>query len=164
MIRYIFIIVVLMLGVYFICNFNKKIQEGFSTGECQDILIQEGPKIALYSKKMAKIPGVNPIYFENLEEYIEYLNWQRNHNIRCPVLFFQKSIDAQGNDVYAIRPSPTDLQGGLPHELPNIGGKRDKSLLYDASKDDPPFNTNSYPSFDPHNQYIGLDVPLDKMK
>ena len=26
-----------------------------------------------------------------------------------------------------------------------------------------PFNENSFPAYDPDNQYIGLDTPLDKM-
>ena len=39
----------------------------------------------------------------------------------------------------------------------------EKSLLIDASRDDPPYNKKQYPGFDPDNQYIGIDVPLDKM-
>ena len=35
--------------------------------------------------------------------------------------------------------------------------------LLDAGRDDPPFNKNSYPGFDQKNQYIGINVPLDKM-
>ena len=63
--------------------------------------------------KLAEIPGVNPITFDNLEEYVEFLDWQKSQGIRCPVLFLQKSIDSQGESIYSIRPSPTDLQGGL---------------------------------------------------
>ena len=164
-IKYIFIILMFFLGIYFICKFKDVTKkESFVSGECQNVLIQEGNDILLYNKQMAKIPGVNPIKFNNLEEYVEFLEWHRSHNIRCPVLYFQKSIDVQGNDVYAIRPSPTDLQGGIPHVLPNDNGKYEKSKLYDAGRDDPPFNSNSYPAYDKDNQYIGLEVPLDEMK
>ena len=38
----------------------------------------------------------------------------------------------------------------------------EESLLYDSTRDDKPFNTNQYPGFDMDNQYIGLEVPLDK--
>tara|TARA_Y100001958_G_C20785424_1_gene255212 strand:+ start:167 stop:433 length:267 start_codon:yes stop_codon:yes gene_type:complete len=37
------------------------------------------------------------------------------------------------------------------------------SKLIDAARDDPPYNKNSYPGFDAHDQYIGLYTPLDKM-
>ena len=36
----------------------------------------------------------NRIYLETTQEYKEFLEWQRSQNIRCPVLHFQKSIDA----------------------------------------------------------------------
>ena len=33
-----------------------------------------------------------------------------------PVLFLQEETNAQGEDVFRVRPSPFDLQGGLPSE------------------------------------------------
>ena len=48
--------------------------------------------------------------------------------------------------------------------LPKQGTKVEQSKLYDAGRDDPPYNKNSYPAFDKMNQYIGLDVPLDQIK
>ena len=33
-----------------------------------------------------------------------------------------------------------------------------------ANKNDPPYNKNLYPGFDPDNQYVGLITPLDKLK
>ena len=35
--------------------------------------------------------------------------------------------------------------------------------LYDASRDDPPFNKNSYPGFDENDQNIGRNTVLDRM-
>ena len=35
--------------------------------------------------------------------------------------------------------------------------------LFDAGRDDPPYNYNSYPSYDQQDQYIGLNTPLDQM-
>ena len=57
---------------------SKTIYEGYSnnTPSCPDILIQKGSKIYLYNSKKAKIPGVNPIEFDNLEDYVQYLDWQ----------------------------------------------------------------------------------------
>ena len=36
-------------------------------------------------------------------------------------------------------------------------------MLVDAGRNDPPYNTGDYPAFDAWNQYIGEEVPLDKM-
>jgi len=129
-----------------------------SSSSCPDILIQKGKSFYLYNSKQAKVPGINPIEFENLEDYTEYIDWKRSQGIRCPVLYLQQSYDAQGKREFKIRPSPDNQMGGLP---PSMTGQQ--SQLFDATHDDPTFNTNLYPGFDPHNQYIGLDTPLDKM-
>jgi hypothetical protein len=160
------VFIILLCAAYIINQAFKpsKVKESFSLNhQCPDILIQKGKYIYLYNSKIAKIPGVNPIKFNNLEDYVEYLRWQRNQKIRCPVLFFQHSYDTQGNGVYKNRPGPTNLQGGLPL-MPGLPKKElIKSKLLDAGHDDPPYNQNLYPGYDPQNQYIGLVTPLDKM-
>ena len=111
------------------------------------------------------------------------MEWQRSQGIRCPVLFMQYSYDAQGKNVLTVRPDPEDKQGGLPPvKTENINDNDDlndvtvtvqknytpyqlppKRMLLDANRDDPPYNNNQYPGFDPDNLYIGVDVPLDKI-
>lgn len=162
------LIITIISGYYVYINNHK---EGFvSIGNCPDVLIQDGKKIYLYNSKRAKVAGVNPIQFENLEEYVEFLDWQRHNGLRCPVLFLQKSYDAQGNSNFRIRPSPLNLQGGLNTTSTtanssllndNQSSISTPSLLIDANKNDPPYNQNSYPDFDAHNQYIGVKTPLD---
>ena len=107
------IIAVFLLGLYFMCR--PDVIEGFDNKNhsCPNILIQKGSQFYLYNSKQANVPGVNPITFDNLEDYTEFLDWQRSQGIRCPVLFLQESYDAQGNAVYNARPSPDNLQGGL---------------------------------------------------
>ncbi len=83
------------------------------SSRCPNILIQKGAKYYLYNSNIVKVPGVNPIMFNNLEEYVEFLEWQRGAGIRCPVLYVQNTYNAQGERVYKIRPSATELQGGL---------------------------------------------------
>jgi hypothetical protein len=78
------------------------------------MLIQKGKNFYLYNSNLAEVPGVNPIEFENLEDYVEFIDWQRSQGIRCPVLYLQHSYDAQGQSGYKIRPSVTEPQGGLP--------------------------------------------------
>ena len=103
----------------------QSVFEGMTTsGEsrCPNILIQKGAKYYLYNSTLTKVPGVNPIMFNNLEEYVEFVDWQRGAGIRCPVLYVQNTYDAQGERVYKIRPSPTELQGGLPPSRNALSG------------------------------------------
>lgn len=156
---YLFIILFLV-GLYFYIKTNEL--ESFTNNEkqCPNLLIQKDSKIYLYNSKLAKVPGVNPVEFDNLEDYVEFLDWQRSQGLRCPVLFLQKTNDAQGNDVYKIRPSITEPQAGIP---PNFPVYPNPTLLVDATRNDPPYNTNSYPAFDQTSFYQGTTTPLDGM-
>jgi hypothetical protein len=157
--NFILIFIIFLLGLLFvITNKPRSIFESFSQNQCPNILIQKGSDIYLHNSNLAKIPGINPIKFNNLEDYVEYTHWQRSQSINCPILFLQHSYDAQGKAVYKQRPSPTDLQGGLQ---PLDSRLPQKTKLLDANRNDPPYNENSYPGFDPNNQYIGLETPLD---
>ena len=172
-------IVIFIAGFYFCLNYKgRNIKEGFESSDknkegeeekqCPDILIQEGSKIILKNSKLAEIPGINPIVFDNLEGYVEYLRWQKSQDIRCPVLYLQKSYNAQGESSYKIRPDILEPQGGLPPYLPELeqapdGKEYEASLLVDSGRNDEPYNTNSYPAYDPDNQYIGLEVPIDRI-
>ena len=81
---------------------------------CPDVLIEKDGKIVLFASKLQKVPGVNPIVFDNLEDYVEFTEWQRSKGITCPVLYMQNTHNAQGGTEYRVRPSITDPQGGLP--------------------------------------------------
>jgi hypothetical protein len=127
---------------------------------------------------VAKVPGVNPIEFENLEDYTEFLDWQRSQNIRCPVLYLQETYDVQGNPVYKVRPSVSEPQAGLPPSIasstgdiisestlgdPNALAYPNPTLLVDSTRNDPPYNKNSYPAYDESSYYVGTTTPLDTM-
>ena len=180
------LIAIFLAGLYF--YITGTFIEGFENttyntsdtkSSCPDILIQKGKRLYLSNSKLAKVPGVNPIEFENLEDYVEFTEWQRSRGVRCPVLFLQKTYDAQGDEVYKIRPGVNDLQGGLPPsqqqtspttsynlEPPlndEILKKPNPSLLIDATRNDQPYNTNSMPSYDTTSFYVGTTTPLDKM-
>ena len=156
-------IILFLAGLYFYIKHNYIIQESSNEGMenynntitnqrgCPDILVQEGSKFYLYNSKVVKVPGVNPIVFNNLEDYVEFIEWQRSQNINCPVLFLQQTLDAQGNSVYKIRPSPTNLQGGLP---PNTVTSNTNTLAVNFNKNTTETsNTGVKP-----NDYLG--VPL----
>jgi hypothetical protein len=126
-----------------------------NNNRCPNILIQHGNEIFLYNSKVEKVPGVNPIRFSNLDDYSEFMEWLQGRGIRCPVLFLQFSYDSQGNAVYKMRPSPTDLQGGLSPNVPYSPAPAALVELMDASRDNPPFNNQMYDGYDPLNFNIG---------
>ncbi len=162
----------LLGGIYFIYTKTKANQktvqvEGLTTmnGEfrCPNLLIQKGAKFYLYNTNLAEVPGVNPITFNNLEEYTEFLEWQRSAGIRCPVLYVQNTYNAQGELVYKARPSTSELQGGLPPATPVPLPLRFTQLV-DASRQDGEFNSNGYPAYDQSSYYQGSITPLDQIK
>ena len=162
------ILVIFLLGLYVYCSHGKKVMEGFDNKrDCPNILIQKGKQIILKNTKLAEIPGVNPITFDNLEEYVEFLNWQKSQGMDCDVLYLKREYDAQGNGVYKIRPDITDPSPGSQAKSPgNIDSLDDlsvpidknypfpaqlpeKQLLVDANRNDPPYNQNGYPGSKP---------------
>ena len=169
MLKILFIIFVFLGGLYFYIRYtsNPKMLECLTTmdGEkrCPNLLIQKGTKYYLYNSKIAQVPGVNPIEFNNLEEYTEFLEWQRGAGIRCPVLYVQNTYDAQGNRVYKVRPSVTELEGGLPPTT-TVPLPLKFTQLVDATQSDAPYNKNGYPSFDQSSYYVGALTPLDAIK
>jgi len=181
-------IIVFMIGIYFYARcYDPSYAEGFtnpnSKPRCPNLLIQKGSKFYLYNSKLAQVPGVNPIEFDNLEDYTEFLDWQRSQGIRCPVLYLQSSYDAQGNRVPKARPSVSEPQAGLPPSAaapigiasqqnpilesslgnPHALAYPDPTLLVDATRNDPPYNKGSYPAYDQTSYYVGKTTPLDMM-
>ena len=159
---------ILILGLIFIIiNKPKSIFETFTNKRkyrCPNILIQKDKHIFLYNSELAPVPGVNPIMFDNLNEYVEFTKWQRSQGIRCPALFLQHSYNAQGRSVYRARPSPTELHGGLEEgKVTENRNLAPQTLLLNATRNNPPYNNKQFPGYDPDNQYIGLSTPLDKI-
>ena len=154
MIKIILIIIGFIAGLAFCIKYSTRdLVEGFDAlgnDECPNILVQRDGRIELRNTKKLEVPGVNPIYFENLEEYKEFIQWQRANGINCPILAFNQMQTADGERVYKVS---NELSSNQMKEVP----------LYDATRDDPPFNKNSYPGFDQNNQNIGRNTVLDRM-
>ena len=185
---YFILMVLILLFIIFVVSYYNPKKEGFDNSKyklrCPNLLIQKDSKFYLHNTKLAEVPGVNPIEFTNLEDYTEFIDWQRSQGIRCPILYLQQTYDAQGNAVYKARPDPMNPLGGLPpsdkmpvsiassgeiiKEYPDTD--KDTNLkapnpthLVDATRNDPPYNKNSYPSYDESSYYIGTTTPLDKL-
>ena len=190
-----FLIIIFFIGLYLYTfdlffkntcsheSFTNESKENESN-DCPNLLINKGNVILLYNTKKPEENGINPISFNNLDEYIKYLESQRNTGNNCPVLYLQKENDTQGKDVYRIRPSPFDQQGGNPplqltrsqfnHQdkqkgpppnilmNDNITNDPNKPVnIIDASRENPPYNSNNYAGFDPTNHYVGVYTKLD---
>ncbi len=85
-----------------------------SSGDCPNLLLQKGTQFYLYNKDQPEIEGENPLVFDNLEQYTTYINKQRMLGKHCPVLYVQQTMGAQGDDIYKVRGTPEDPQGGMP--------------------------------------------------
>ena len=163
--------IIFFIGLHFCLNYtHKDVVENFNNYEnykpdpsipskCYNLLIQKGKELHLVNTKKAMIPGVNPINFKDLGEYIEYAKWQEKTNNECPILYFQQTYDAQGKRGYRLLDDPLNPQGGVKSELlhsPNRGNE-----LFDANSDNKPFNQNLYSGYDQQDQYIGEKNILD---
>ena len=184
---YFILMVRILLFIIFVVSYYNPKKEGFDNSKyklrCPNLLIQKDSKFYLHNTKLAEVPGVNPIEFTNLEDYTEFIDWQRSQGIRCPILYLQQTYDAQGKAVYKARPDPLHPQGGLPpsdkmpvsiassgeiiHESTDTADADLKypnpTQLVDATRNDHPYNKNSYPSYDESSYYIGTTTPLDNL-
>jgi hypothetical protein len=121
-----FLLITFLAGIYFYAQYGLQREAVESminrTGEdgvrCPNILLQKGARFYLYNSKMAIVPGVNPISFDNLEDYTEFIDWQHSQGIRCPVLYLQQVYDTQGKEVYKVRPGVHEPQGGMSPVAP----------------------------------------------
>lgn len=85
-------------------NDDKELSIEESQESCPTLLIKRGNKLMLFNKNMPEIRGENPIFFDSLEQYIDYVQTQRKlYNEECPVLFLQEENNAQGENVYRLR-------------------------------------------------------------
>lgn len=150
-----FVAVIFALGLL---HYSMGLRENFESpsNNCPDRIIQKKDGIYLYWSNKAEIPGVNPIKFNNLEEYVEYAEWLKSQNIRCPILFYKESYSTQNKKILSVDPEMSIF--------PDINGEPPESKLIDGNRGpNTKYNKNQFPSFDPQNQYIGVTTPLDKI-
>ena len=151
----IFLIITFFLGLYVTGVFNintvnkeQDIETFEPIQDCPNLLVRKNDILLMYNTNKPIIENVNPMPFYNLDEYINFVNIQREKGMQCPILFLQHENNAQGEDVYRARPSPFDMQGGLQTGVPNITYKENTNKMLvpylDASKSHPPYNKNQF--------------------
>ena len=178
-----FIILLITFGLgllFFVENTTSPVPvEGFETqsqsptgmntqvnNNCPNLLVRKNGVLLMYNTNKPVIDGSNPMPFYNLDEYINYVNVKRNSGEICPILFLQQEVNTQGDEVYRARPSPFDMQGGLPTNVPLVYKEDTNKMLVpylDATKQNPPYNTDHYTGFDPYGQHIGQITELDML-
>lgn len=149
-------------------NLNSKLNT------CPTHLINDGNKLLLYNPTLAKVPGVNPIQFNNLEEYTIYVEWQRANNLHCPVLKLDKVDNAF--DMYSIKSNESrnifDIGNGngtsvLNHDLPNIGlGCKDNGVKRITENDMLDYYTSDLKALNqlPRKPYLQLNTTEPESK
>ena len=153
---------------------------------CPKLLIRRGYKLYLYENTIED----TPLIFDSMNEYTGYIEKQRHDGLQCPVLFLQYENNTQGQDVYRIRPDPSDLNSGfstskrpsdyglMPYKesfddsknptdvsgiSQQVGTKTNPIIEKDASREVPPYNANQYNGFDSQGQYMGQYTNVDKI-
>lgn len=139
-------------------------KEGFlgdAMPQCPDLLVQENGKFYLYNRKLAKVPGVNPVVFDSLNGYVQFMKWQRSQGIDCKVMFLQKGENAQGEPDYSgwrredWHANP--LIDAVDKRKERIQNRRAMRKLSQQAR-----ALDVSPAYDPQDQLIGLTTPLDK--
>lgn len=149
----IFIIFVLVVLIYLL--YNSKKREGMinthrllNVNECPNVILKQNDEFKLYNLKKPIVPGRNPVKFNSLNEYVDFIIMLRKKNIKCPILFYQED-----NNKNVIIPSLSNYMPYLPQKLE----------LSDANHSNSKYNKHMYNSFDPYNQYNGSITILDKI-
>ena len=156
------------IGLYYYMNYSNLVvtEESFlgtspTKRRCPNLLIKKNNKIHLLNTDTAKVPGINPIKFNNLEEYVEFVKWLNYYKIDCPVLFLQQEYDIQDNEVYRIRPDLSDIAGGIN------GIPAGESLLSRGNNDydqqNSVYKNSNIYAFNPDYIKTNNENPIDKM-
>ena len=158
----IIILFLFFIGLVFCCTYSYfDVYESFNVvGDCPNILLRKGKELHLINSRKPMIPGVNPIKFKNLEEYVKYFEWNKKTGVTCPILYFQETYNTQGKLGVRLLDDPVDPNAGLKSTPPI---HKNIQKLTNADRDDPPFNKNQYAGYDKLNQNNGVETPLDQI-
>lgn len=152
-------------------NINIETMETMETIEnkqnCYNMLIEHSNKYYLLNNKEKITKDTNPIIFDSLEEYKEFVEEEDLKGNKCPVVFLQYTTNTQNEELLQVKPSIFENNGGIQFKYKGEN-YYNKHKLLDASKDSTPiknkiFNKNMYSGFDKQNQNIGRDTPLDRI-
>jgi len=136
-----FLVVVLVFTFAITYVYNVRIENMKVKYDCPEKLSKTNEGLFKLSFPNDKSP---PKLYYNLEEYVNVIKWQKENKLNCPILALQSTTQEM----------PADLSQN----------EEKIQLLIDANRDDSIYNSNLYPGFDAHNQFIGVKTPLDLME
>jgi hypothetical protein len=157
------ILVLFGFGLVYCLNYkHEDVIENFNVNkECPNTLIRKGRHLYLTYNNKPKVPGVNPVKFDNLEEYAEFVQYQKQTNKTCPVLYLQETETAQGGKGLRVIEDPLDPSVALRNATPPQLINPDPRYVQDARKEQNIYNQNMFSGADPQQQDIGVKTPLD---
>ena len=93
--------------------------------DCPNVLLRKGNRLLLINTEKPTVDGINPMFFNNLEDYVAYAKQQNTiSKTMCPLLFLQQDDDEKEEDtlhciekkvaVPPASPSPSSVQKYLP--------------------------------------------------
>ena len=144
-------------------NIDKREFEPFNSNynhSCENLLIKKGDKYHLKNTRIPKSPGVNPIIFDHLEDYISYMEQQREKGKICPVLFLENVSTTQGTEskkVYSIN-HDTSMSNGY---MPGLSFITDNIEMERNLNADSEHNPWSFEASDPSRYTNGLYTNTD---
>ena len=168
-----FAIFVFLFGLHYYTFYNKNNNNNnnFEAMEnkkkCYNMLIEHSNKFYLLNNKEKITKDTNPIIFDSLEEYKQFVEEEDSKGNKCPVVFLQYTTNTQNEELLQVKPSIFENNGGIQFKY-NDKEYYNKNKMLDATKDSTPgknkiFNKNMYSGFDKENQNIGRDTPLDRI-
>ena len=144
-------------------NIKKKLDIDDPNYRCPNMLIEKDGEYLLYNSNLATVPGVNPILFKKLEDYIDFIKWQNSQDINCPVLYLQYTTDTQNNDLIQVKKSIFDNGSSISNNF-NVEKYKNDNKIQDANIDNnEKYNKGMFASMDTMNQNIGLNTSIDKL-
>lgn len=136
------IILFFILGIYVTMSYSTEDLTKEYNNTCPNILYQVGSEIWLYNSNNPQLDGINPIKFKNMEDYHDFVNWQKQFNLNCPILYVQRIFNCQGEAEYQILNTPL-----VPF--------REEKIIIESFKKKTP------KAFDPYDQEEGVeDKPI----
>ncbi len=100
------ILLFFVLGIYMTMSYSSNDLLHSYNNTCPNMLLQVGSSIWLYNSNNPIIKNINPIPFNNIEEYYDFVKWQNDVNIKCPILYVQQVYNTQGEAEYHLRNTP----------------------------------------------------------
>jgi len=143
------ILVIILFGIFIYAS--TKYSEGLlGNDKCPDMLIQKGTKYLLYNTYNPE-SSTNPLVFDNLAQYAEYIEVENEKGNKCPILFVQQVLGAQGETTYKIKNDPENPQDIDCKNTINIPIPIPTQSVYDSQKQQP----NAYKP--PYNRQLYMD-------